>query len=254
MRITLLQRDIRWCDPAANLAETERLIDGVPQTDLIVMAEMFPTGFCMEPSRTAEPASGGPALAWMRRLAAERQCAMAGSVAVEEEGRFHNRFYFVRPDGTECHYDKRHLFAYGGETRAYTPGTGRVVAEYMGVRFLLLVCYDLRFPVWARNAGDYDVMLCAANWPASRVAVWDTLLRARAMENQCYVAGVNRIGSDPSCAYCGHSRAFDAYGREAADLDVREGAVSFEADMEALQAFRRKFPVLDDRDRFAIAR
>lgn len=248
MKITLLQRNIGWCEPEKNRQELERMIAEAPESDLYVMAEMFTTGFCMKPAEAAEPSGTGATLKWMRRLAVERQCALAGSVAVEEEGNYYNRFYFVFPDGTVQHYDKHHLFTFGGEKQVYTAGAERVVVCYKGVRILLQVCYDLRFPVWSRNRNDYDLVLYVAGWPASRIFVWDTLLRARALENQCYVVGVNRVGEDPLCSYCGHSIALDAYGKELVNLGEKETAGSFLMDLETLQAFRRKFPVLEDRD------
>lgn len=252
MRVTLLQRPIDWCNPGKNRTEIEQMMAESPETDLIVLAEMFSTGFCMQPGNMAEPAGRSETVRWMKQVAMAHRCALAGSLAVEESGRYYNRFYFVCPDGEVYTYNKRHLFTYGGEHRAYTPGAERVVVTYQGVRILLQVCYDLRFPVWARNRGDYDMVLYVANWPASRVAVWDALLRARAIENQCYVVGVNRVGDDPFVHYSGHSAVIDAYGRDVLFLGEEEGCRSFSVDMDALQAFRQKFPVLDDGDPFVI--
>ena len=170
------------------------------RVDLIVLPEMFTTGFCVDPSHTADVIDdGSAAVAWMRRMAVRYDAAVAGSVAVADGERYFNRMYFVRPDGCVEYYDKRHLFAMGGEADHYTAGHRRVVVGWRGVRILLQVCYDLRFPVFARSRGDYDMIVYAANWPTPRIAVWDTLLRARAIENQCYVAGVNRAGQDPWC-------------------------------------------------------
>ena len=166
---------------------------------------------------------------------------------------FYNRLYFVRPDGSVEHYDKRHLFTYGGEDKHFTRGNRRVVVAWRGVRLLLEVCYDLRFPVWSRNRGDYDAALYVASWPKSRVEAWSTLLRARAIENQCYVVGVNRIGEDPNCEYCGCSAIIDPYGRTLAECERdKECLAEAELDMEALRAFRAKFPVLRDADRLRI--
>lgn len=189
----------------------------------------------------------------MKRKAAERNCAIAGSVAVCENGNYYNRFYFVHPDGAVQHYDKKHLFTFGGEHKRFTAGTERVVVNFRGVRILLEVCYDLRFPVWARNLGDYDMILYVASWPTPRVDAWSALLRARAIENQCYVAGVNRMGVDPACEYSGGSAIIDPYGKTIAECPwSRESAVSADIDMEALQTFRKKFPVLDDADPFTL--
>ena len=189
----------------------------------------------------------------MQRKAAERNCAIAGSVAVQENGKYYNRFYFVHPDGTVQHYDKKHLFTYGGEDKQFTAGTERVVVHYRGVRILLEVCYDLRFPVWSRNLGDYDMILYVASWPTPRVDAWSALLRARAIENQCYVAGVNRMGTDPACEYSGGSAIIDPYGKTMAECPWScESEATAEIDMEKLAAFREKFPVLDDADSFSL--
>ncbi len=252
MDITLLQRSIDWCKPEKNRLDIERMIAESPKTDLFVLAEMFTTGFCMKPAEVAENIEDSATLQWMKRVAVERQCALAGSVAVEEDGRYYNRFYFVFPDGSVEHYDKRHLFTYGGEHLVYTPGTKRVIVEYKGVRILLQVCYDLRFPVWSRNNNDYDLILYVASWPTSRISVWDVLLRARAIENQCYVVGVNRVGTDLVTGYCGHSAAINAYGKEIIGLGEGETISSFSVDLPALQTFRKNFPVLEDRESFLI--
>lgn len=217
--------------------------------DLIVLPEMFTTGFCVDPSHTADVIDDGTAaVVWMRRMSVRYDAAVTGSVAVADGERYFNRMYFVRPDGGVEHYDKRHLFAIGGEADHYTAGCRRVVVAWRGVRILLQVCYDLRFPVFARSRGDYDMIVYAANWPTPRIAVWDTLLMARAIENQCYVAGVNRAGRDPWCDYCGRTVLIDPYGRVAASCGEGEHVVTGDIDMDRLAAFRRKFPVLDDRD------
>lgn len=252
-----------WGSPAENVRRAEAAFaaafgegvlsssaeGGVRHVDLMVLPEMFTTGFCADPSDAVGVIDDGTAaVAWMRRMAERYDAAVAGSVAVAEGGRYFNRMYFVRPDGSAEHYDKRHLFTMGGEADHYTAGRRRVVVEWCGVRILLQVCYDLRFPVFARNRGDYDMIIYSANWPTPRIAVWDTLLRARAIENQCYVAGVNRAGRDRWCEYCGHTAFADAYGRVATSCAEGEDLVIGEVDMDALEAFRRKFPVLDDRD------
>ena len=178
---------------------------------------------------------------------------MAGSVSIKENGKFYNRFYFVYPDGTYCSYDKRHLFTYGGEHKTFTAGKERVIVTYQGVRILLQICYDLRFPVWSRNRKDYDMVIYVASWPTPRVEVWSALLRARALENQCYVAGVNRVGEDPSCQYSGGTALIDPYGHTlGACKDGEEGEVTADIDMEELERFRQKFPVLDDADAFEL--
>ena len=248
MKVTILQRDIVWANPAKNIERAERAIRGNIGADLYVLPEMFSTGFCTEPEGIAESCDSDT-LRWMKRMAAEADAAIAGSVAVEEQGRYYNRFYFVKPDGSVTYYDKRHLFTYGGEHLRFTAGEERVIVEWRGVRILLEVCYDLRFPIWARNRGDYDMILYVASWPTPRVKAWSALLVARAIENQCYVAGVNRVGTDPTCDYCGASVIINPYGHTlAACADNTECEVSAEIDIEALEAFREKFPVLKDAD------
>ena len=248
MKITILQRDIVWANPQENIRRADAAIDAQPGADLYVLPEMFSTGFCTEPKDIAET-EPSETLLWMQRKAKAVDAALAGSVALCKEGKYYNRFYFVKPDGSVEHYDKKHLFTYGGEHLRFTAGDRRVVVEFRGVRFLMEVCYDLRFPVWARNHGDYDAILYVASWPTSRVEAWSTLLRARAIENQCYVVGVNRVGDDPACIYCGGSAIIDAYGRTMAECERnKECEVSAEIDMEKLQAFREKFPVLKDGD------
>lgn len=252
MQITILQRDVVWAAPAENVRRTETAIARLPQTDLIVLPEMFSTGFVTEPEGIAE-SDDSVTLEWMRRMARQRGCAVAGSVAVESKvdgvARYYNRFYFVKPDGSEVHYDKHHLFTYGGEHQHYTAGRERVVVAWRGVRFLLMVCYDLRFPLWSRNREDYDCALYVASWPTPRVAAWSALLRARAIENQCYVVGVNRVGTDPACEYSGASAIIDPYGRELAACAMNEECdASAAIDMDTLRLFRQKFPVLKDRD------
>ena len=248
MRVTILQRNIEWANPALNIQRADEAISRNAGADLYVLPEMFSTGFCTQPEGIAE-SSESDTLRWMQRKAAEMNAAIAGSVAIEQEGRYYNRFYFVKPDGSVTHYDKKHLFTYGGEHLRFTAGEERVVVEWRGVRILLEVCYDLRFPIWARNRGDYDMILYVASWPTPRVAAWSALLVARAIENQCYVAGVNRVGTDPACDYCGGSVVIDPYGKHIATCaDGVECEATAEVDMAALEAFREKFPVLRDAD------
>lgn len=252
MKITLLQRDIAWAAPQANMRRNDGLFSDDGGTDLYVFPEMFSTGFCTEPDGIAEPAPY-ETLRWMKEKAVRFRCAVAGSVAVEEAGRYFNRFYFVFPDGRTAQYDKRHLFTFGGEHLRFTPGRERAIVSYMGVRILPLICYDLRFPVWSRNRGDYDLIIYVASWPAQRINVWRHLLRARAMENQCYVAGVNRYGSDPGNLYEGGTVMVDPCGNVMAECpDGAEGRISAEIDLDRLKAIRAGFPVLDDADDFRI--
>lgn len=248
MKITILQRDIEWAKPSVNINRADEAIDRNPGSDIYVLPEMFSTGFCTNPEGIAE-SDNSETLQWLKRKAAAIDAAIAGSVAVTKDGKFYNRFYFVKPDGSVTHYDKKHLFTYGGEHKRFTAGNERVVVEFRGVRILLEICYDLRFPVWARNRGDYDMIIYVASWPTPRVSAWSALLVARAIENQCYVAGVNRVGNDPACQYCGGSVVIDPYGKTIATCtDNLECESTATIDIEALQAFRAKFPVLNDAD------
>ena len=248
MKITILQRDIVWADPTRNVQRADEAIDGNPGSDLYVLPEMFSTGFCTQPEGIAEPAENRT-VSWMKAKASQTGAAIAGSIAVHEDGRYYNRFHFVTPDGNVTTYDKKHLFTFGGEHNRFTAGSERVIVAYKGFRILLEICYDLRFPVWSRNRGDYDMIIYVASWPTPRVEAWKALLTARAIENQCYVAGVNRVGDDPGNNYCGGSRVIDPYGKIMAECeDGREMEVTVEVDMEVLEAFRAKFPVLDDAD------
>ena len=256
MKISLIQTNISWANPKENARHIEELIMHADDSDLYVLPEMWSTGFATEPHGIAEE-ENGESLRWMQSMANRRHAAIAGSIAIRNsaDGSFRNRFYFVKPQegnagGAESeYYDKRHLFTYGGEHLRYSAGERRVVTEWRGVRFLLLVCYDLRFPVWARNHEDYDCILCIASWPTPRLSAWNTLLIARAIENQCYVAGVNRIGQDLLCNYSGGTQFIDAYGRVTAYCQANtEEVITSEIDINALNAFRKKFPVLKDRD------
>ena len=249
MKVAIVQHDIEWAQPQHNLQRLSHLLGQQPGADLYVLAETFATGFL--PSTDGAPAAGAAALIWMQEQAARLNAAIAGSAAATDAaGQLRNRLFFVRPDGNYDFYDKHHLFGYAGETDAYVAGNRRVVTEWRGVRFLLQVCYDLRFPVFSRNRADYDAALYVANWPQSRMDVWQTLLKARALENQCFVVGVNRVGSDPACHYSGGSTIVDAYGHELCRCtdDAEQVAVA-DFDMERLHHFRQKFPVLKDRDR-----
>jgi predicted amidohydrolase len=254
MKVCLVQFDIAWGDPQANCARLDTLLAGAPKADLYVLPEMFTTGFATQPGATVEhePCVG---LAWMQRKAAELQAAVAGSIALDAgTGKCVNRFFFVRPDGSFEQYDKRHLFGYGGEGERFAGGKRRVVVEYGGVRFLLAVCYDVRFPVWLRNRDDYDAILLVASWPDVRRFAWDTLGRARAIENACYLAAVNRVGTDPACSYNGGTAFIGPFGETLAAVpDGEEGFACAELDLEHLAAYHAKFPVLEDADDFTVS-
>lgn len=248
MKATLIQMDIVWGDIAANCTTASRLIDSTPGSDLYVLPEMWSTGFAIKPEGIADEKL--ESLAWMKKKSAEMNAAICGSVSTRcDDDTYRNRFYFVKPDGETTFYDKRHLFTYGKEHHHFTAGNERVVVEWRGVRFLLQICYDLRFPCFSRNKGDYDCAIYVASWPTSRIDPWHALLKARAIENQCYVLAVDRIGTDPACEYCGGTEAIDAYGRIVAACPDNEACtITIDLDMEALSKFRKKFPVLEDGD------
>lgn len=251
MKITILQEDLIWSKPKENCARAEKAISNNPGSDLYVLPEMFSTGFATKPKGIAE--SDGYSLEWMKRMAKETGAAIAGSIATEDKGKFYNRFYFVYPSGEFDYYDKHHLFTYSGEDKEFTAGNQRVIVEWKGFKILLEVCYDLRFPIWSRNKRDYDLAIYVASWPTSRQNAWDTLLRARAIENQCFIVGVNRVGDDPSCHYTGGSAIIDPYGQTIAECEKgREEAVTADIRMSDLDEFRKKFPVLYDADRFKL--
>ena len=253
MKISLIQMNLAWCNTMENLRRAEEFVKSNLGADVYVLPEMFTTGFCMQPEHIAEPMEG-PTLQWMRRVAAEANAAIVGSVAtIAPEGGYKNRMYFVEPDGRVTHYDKRHLFSYSGEDKHYEAGKERVIVEFRGVRFFLQVCYDLRFPVFGRNCDDYDVALYVANWPDKRRMAWDILLRARAIENQAVVIGVNRVGTDPMCNYDGGTAAIDFFGFVAARCDDHaEQVITYEVKMDEMRHYRDKFPSLVDSDEFSL--
>ena len=258
MRVSLLQSDLVWQSPEENRQQFEAQFAALEgTTDLAVLPEMFTTGFSMQPEVSAETFPG-PTLTWMQQCAARYQFALCGSVACKldaGETGYVNRFLFVRPDGSYDVYDKRHLFRMGGEHQHYDAGQTRVVIDYMGWRILPIVCYDLRFPVWSRNQNDYDLMICVANWPEPRRLAWRALLTARAIENQCYVAGVNRIGTDGmNLNYSGDSMLINYKGETELDYAPHSaGQTTVALDQSALAQFRDKFPAWMDADPFQLA-
>lgn len=262
LRVSLVQSELHWEDPAANrrlLDERMGMLDG-SRTDLIVLPEMFATGFTMNAEALAEPAAESPTLAWMRQQARERECVITGSLAIAEAGTCYNRLYWVTPEGEVVHYDKRHLFRMGDEPLHYAMGDARQVVELKGFRLLLSVCYDLRFPVWLRQQPregrpfEYDALLCVANWPAPRRQPWRTLLQARAIENLSYVIGVNRVGRDgKGLDYAGDSMLVDFKGEPVLDREPNRAFVETATlSREALARFRDKFPAWQDADRFQL--
>lgn len=255
MKISLIQTSLIWENPEANRSNFERLIQSIKEeTDIIILPEMFATGFTMQPATVAEKADGAT-VQWMKEMAKAKNCAVTGSLVIEENGKYYNRLFFVRPDGVVNTYDKRHLFSLAGEDKAYTTGTDRLILEYRSWKICPLVCYDLRFPVFSRNTEDFDLMIYAANWPAPRVTAWDTLLKARAIENMCYAAGVNRIGKDHNGhEYPGHSQVLDELGANAIAPSAEEGVFTVTLDKEKMLETRKKLNFLADRDSFSLLR
>lgn len=253
LRVTLVQTELAWQEPAANRRSLAAHFRGLlGHTDLVVLPEMFSTGFSMDAGRLAEPMDG-PTIGWMREEAAALGCAITGSLIVRDGERCFNRLIWARPDGTIEHYDKRHLFRMAGEHAHYAAGDRRLVVDIKGWRVCPLICYDLRFPVWSRALGDYDLLLYVANWPQRRAQAWSTLLRARAIENMCYVVGVNRVGRDGNGAsYAGDSVALDFLGQPLSSEGGGDRVETAVLDLESLHAYRESFPVHVDADRFEI--
>lgn len=255
MIISLLQTNIIWEDIDANLRRLhENLKNLHGTTEIVILPEMFTTGFSMNTSALAETVEGKTCQA-LRKWASEFNLAICGSFICKENGRAFNRAFFFTPEGGCFFYDKKHLFRMGNESSCFTAGNSRLIVTYKEWRICLLVCYDLRFPVWSRNSGNaYDLLIYVANWPHSRRDAWDTLLKARAIENQCYVAGINRTGNDGSgLFYSGGTVLFSPKGKmEVQAKDGTEEAVTAELDKDELQAFRQKFPVWMDADDFKL--
>jgi len=254
LHITLVQPDMVWEDKAANLEHYTKLLDaGRDHRHIVVLPEMFTTGFSMQPEQLAEPMTGH-SVQWMKHMAHKHRCIITGSLIIEEDSKYYNRLLWVQPDGAVFHYDKRHLFGYGGEDKHYAPGSKRTIVQVNGWRINLQVCYDLRFPVWARNAGtEYDVLMYVANWPCQRSLAWKTLLQARAIENMCYVVGVNRVGADAKGnMYSGDSSLIGPLGEVIWQQADAEACTTVVLEKQALSDARSTFPFLKDADGFVI--
>lgn len=253
LSVTLVQADLAWLDPPANRRRLDALI-GEHETpgSLVVLPEMFATGFTLEPAPCAETMDG-ESVAWLAATAQRHGVTLCGSLVIRDGPRFHNRLVWMPPDGAWRCYDKRHLFRMAGEHERYSPGHERVVMMLDGWRVCPLICYDLRFPVWSRGADAFDLQLYVANWPAARRSAWRALLPARAVENQCYAIGVNRVGTDGNAvAYCGDSLVADHLGNVVADLGDGERVVTVHLDADALLRYRAKFPAWQDADAFRL--
>lgn len=252
LTITLLQAALHWENPAANRDMFEQLIQNhATASDLIVLPETFTTGFTMEAKSNAEE-PGGPSSQWLSKLAKQHGIALCGSLIVKEEGRHFNRLIWAQADGSLITYDKRHLF-HVGECDNFSPGTQRQIIKLGDWRICPLICYDLRFPVWSRGINEYDLLLYVANWPASRKSAWETLLPARAVENLCYVAGVNRVGPDGNDVdYAGGSRVIDYLSNQLALGGSDAEAIHATLSLDKLNRYRDKFPAWKDADKFQL--
>jgi omega-amidase len=253
MKIALIQTELSWENPNENKALLQEKINAISQyVDLIVLPEMFTSGFTMNPKNVAQTMQG-EAISWLKEAAKSKDCAITGSLVIEENDNYYNRLVFVFPSGEIQTYDKRHLFTLAGEDKVYTSGKEKLIIEYKGFKICPLICYDLRFPVFARNVEDYDLLIYVANWPKPRVNAWDILLKARAVENMSYVIGVNRMGvDDNNLEYVGHSQAVDFLGNYIQEPQETEGIFIVELDKEKLLETRSKLAFLNDKDNFQL--
>jgi len=254
LTIALIQANLVWHNAAENRINFSKKINAIKEeVDLIVLPEMFTTGFSMEPQIIAETMDG-ETVKWMRRLASENQSAITGSIVIFENNNYYNRFLFVHPSGEIDFYNKHHLFTLAGEHKVYTSGKEKLIVNYKDWKICTLICYDLRFPVWARNVEDYDVLMYVANWPKPRIEAWDTLLKARAIENMSYTIGVNRVGVDANkLEYNGHSAVYDCLGNEIVHFKSNEeGITVVELEKELQTSIRNKLNFLADSDSFKI--
>ena len=253
MKIALIQSDLYWEDIPANRKNFESKINQIDsQVNLIVLPEMFSTGFTMNPSAVAETMQGETIL-WMKEMAKKKNSALTGSLVITENGNYYNRMFFVFPSGEIQHYDKRHLFSLAGEDKFYTAGNEKVIVNYLDWKICLQVCYDLRFPVFVRNVENYDLLLYVANWPKVRTNAWDALLKARAIENLSYVVGVNRVGLDHhNYEHTGHSQVIDFLGNYILEPQETEDVFVVDLDKNEMLETRKKLDFLSDKDVFEI--
>jgi predicted amidohydrolase len=252
LKIAFIQSDLVWEDPKQNRHNFKEKIGTITTpVDLILLPEMFTTGFTMNASEFAETMDG-KSVSWMQKRAEEKNCAIAGSLIIKENNNFYNRLLFVHPDGKIETYDKRHTFTLAGEDKVYTAGTSKLIIDYKGWKICPLICYDLRFPVWARNIENYDVLIYLANWPKPRILAWDTLLMARAIENMCYCIGVNRVGVDKlDNEYCGHSSTYDILGNNITPIRPnKEHTEIVTLERNHINFYRNKLRFLNDKDAF----
>lgn len=253
MKIAIIQSELIWENPKVNRSQFEEKINSIIENvDLIVLPEMFSTGFTMNPEVVAETMQG-ETMTWLKSFAKAKNVAITGSLVIQENENYYNRLVFVFPSGEIQHYDKRHLFSLAGENKVYTAGKNKLIIEYKGWKICPLVCYDLRFPVFSRNVEDYDVLIYVANWPKPRINAWNALLKARAIENMSYVIGVNRIGEDQNKhIYSGSSQILNYLGEELAQANNLEGVFIATLDKECLGETRRRLGFLNDKDDFMV--
>lgn len=253
LKIAYIQSNIIWEDSSKNLRKLDEVLTKIDEVDLIILPEMFNTGFTMNVNSVAQSADGMVAL-WLKKYALERGCALMGSAIINQNNKFANRLLMALPCSGIKHYDKRHLFRMGNEHERFEAGTSSPIFNYFGWRIRPLICYDLRFPVWSRNKNNYDLLVYVANWPGPRRNVWITLLKARAIENQCYVIAVNRVGTDGmGINYTGDSMVINPKGEIISELPINEEGIGYaEISLNELNSFRKKFPVHLDADDFEL--
>lgn len=255
LNIALIQSSLFWQDAEKNRNQFSKKIDSFPEkVDLIILPEMYTTGFTMTPKLCYETMDG-ETVQWMRKNAKNKNAAICGSLVIHENNAFYNRFLFVRPNGSISYYDKKHTFTLAGEDKVYSSGQEKKIIDYMSWKICPMICYDLRFPVWSRNTENYEVLIYVANWPTPRINAWDTLLKARAIENMSYCIGVNRIGDDNNKhKYPGHSVVYNALGEELCEITENESIKIVQLDKQHLQHTRNKFKFLNDRDTFNLVK
>lgn len=253
MKIAVFQTKLAWENPAVNRKFIEEyFLNEDEPFDLFILPEMFTSGFTMNPSAVAEPMDG-ETMTWLKGLAKAKNCGITGSLVIKEDGNFYNRMVFIFPSGEVQFYNKRHLFTLAGEEKVYTKGTKKVIVNYNNWNICLQVCYDLRFPVFVRNVENYDLILYVANWPKPRINAWDSLLKARAIENMCYTIGVNRIGEDANqLEYPGHSQVIDYLGNNMLNCESDLGVFVCELDKDQQLVTRQKLNFLNDKDDFSL--
>lgn len=255
LQIALIQTHLIWENPEANRIYIEDKVSTLKNTDLIILPEMFTSGFTMNAATVAETMDGAT-ISWLKQLAKDKQTAITGSLVITENEKYYNRLVFIEPSGKLTFYDKRHTFTLAGEDKIYTAGTEKIIIDYKGWKICPLICYDLRFPIWARNTENYDLLLYVANWPKVRVYAWEALLKARAIENMSYCIGVNRVGVDANnYDYSGYSAAYNVLGHRIDALPIEKEAIEIiSLSKNHIKKYRDKLGFLNDRDEFSLTK